>query len=179
MRRLVAALAMMGALAACSTHEPIEPPRGTALEAQAMVARAIAAYEMDGDAAFVAMTPPRQDFVDRDLYMFVVGPDNIVVAQGADASRVGTDVTTLVDADGFAGTVQHGVVERERPAEQRVGRAGEPEHDELPRPDRGGDLGAFEADPVGALGEPDVFDDSGGAVVHRSGEEGGAARFRR
>ena len=102
MRRLVAALAMMGALAACSTHEPIEPPRGTALEAQAMVARAIAAYEMDGDAAFVAMTPPRQDFVDRDLYMFVVGPDDIVVAQGADAARVGTDVTTLVDADGFA-----------------------------------------------------------------------------
>lgn len=102
MRRLVGALAMMGALAACSTHEPIEPPRGTALEAQAMVARAIAAYEMEGDAAFVAMTPPRQDFVDRDLYMFVVGPDNIVVAQGADASRVGTDVTTLVDADGFA-----------------------------------------------------------------------------
>lgn len=102
MRRLVAALAMTGALAACASDDPWQPPRGTALEAQAMVARAIAAYEMDGDAAFVAMTPPRQDFVDRDLYMFVVGPDNIVVAQGADAARVGTDVTTLVDADGFA-----------------------------------------------------------------------------
>ena len=102
MRRLVAALAMMGALAACSTHEPVEPPRGTALEAQAMAARAIAAYEMEGDAAFVAMTAPRKDFVDRDLYVFVVGPDDIVVAQGVDASRVGTDVTTLVDASGFA-----------------------------------------------------------------------------
>ena len=102
MRRAIAALGMVGALAACNTHAPIEPLRGTALEAQAMVARAIAAYEMEGDAAFVAMTAPRKEFVDRDLYMFVVGPDDIVVAQGADASRVGLDVTTLVDADGFA-----------------------------------------------------------------------------
>ena len=96
------AIAISAGLAACNTHEPIEPLRGTALEAQAMVARAIAAYESEGNAAFVAMTAPRKDFVDRDLYMFVVGPDNIVVAQGVDASRVGTDVTTLTDADGFA-----------------------------------------------------------------------------
>ena len=102
LRRIALAVAMTVALAACNTHEPIEPLRGTALEAQAMVARAIAAYETEGDAAFIAMTAPRKEFVDRDLYMFVVGPDNIVVAQGVDASRVGTDVTTLVDADGFA-----------------------------------------------------------------------------
>lgn len=100
--KIALALAMAIGLAACNTHEPIEPLRGTALEAQAMVARAIAAYEMDGDAAFIAMTAPRKEFVERDLYMFVVGPDDIVVAQGADASRVGTDVTTLIDADGFA-----------------------------------------------------------------------------
>lgn len=100
--KIAFAIAMVLGLAACNTHEPIEPLRGTALEAQAMVARAIAAYEMDGDAAFVAMTAPRKDFVDRDLYMFVVGPDNIIVAQGVDASRVGADVTILVDASGFA-----------------------------------------------------------------------------
>jgi len=96
------AVAISMGLAACKTQEPVEPSRGTALEAQAMVARAIAAYETEGEAAFADMTPPRKEFVDRDLYIFVVGPDNIVVAQGADAARVGMDVTTFVDADGFA-----------------------------------------------------------------------------
>lgn len=95
-------VAMAIGLSACNTHEPVEPSRGSALEAQAMVARAIAAYAAAGDAAFAEMTAPRKQFVDRDLYIFVVGPDDIVVAQAADASRVGMDVTTLVDADGFA-----------------------------------------------------------------------------
>jgi len=67
-----------------------------------MVARAIAAYNAEGEAAFAAMTAPSQTFVDRDLYIFVVGPDARVVAHGADASRMGLDVTGITDADGFA-----------------------------------------------------------------------------
>ena len=100
--RAMAAVGLVAVLAACATHDPAEPARASAIEAQALVARAIAAYDADGEAALAAMTYPRKEFVDRDLYMFVIGPDNLVVAQGADASRVGTDVTTLVDVDGFA-----------------------------------------------------------------------------
>jgi signal transduction histidine kinase len=67
-----------------------------------MVARAIAAFDGAGEAAFADMTAPSEDFVDRDLYIFVVGPDHTVVAHGETAARLGLDVTMLTDADGFA-----------------------------------------------------------------------------
>ncbi len=67
-----------------------------------MVARAISAYEAQGEAAFVAMNPPSTEFRDRDLYVFVIGPDNIIVANGQDASRVGNDLTQVVDSTGKA-----------------------------------------------------------------------------
>ena len=71
--------------------------RGTAEEAQAMVARAIALYDATGETAFAAMTVPSTVFVDRDLYIFVIGPDNRVVAHGLSIERIGIDVTTLID----------------------------------------------------------------------------------
>src|SRR5262249_33518607 len=52
--------------------------------------------------------------------------------------------------------------------EERVGCVGQPEHDELTRPDRGGDVRAVEADAERAVGEADVFADTGGAVEHGS-----------
>lgn len=76
--------------------------RGTAEEAQAMIARAIAAYDAQGEAAFAAMNSPSPEFRDRDLYVFVIGPDNLVVANGIDASRVGQDLAQLVDSAGKA-----------------------------------------------------------------------------
>ena len=74
--------------------------RGTAAEAQAMVAKAIAAYDAQGAAAFAAITPPGTEYRDRDLYVFVIGPDNRTVAHGLDAGRIGNDLTQLVDAGG-------------------------------------------------------------------------------
>ncbi len=76
--------------------------RGTAEEAQAMVARAIAAYDAQGTAAFAVMNPPSPEFRDRDLYVFVIGPDNITVVNGQDASRVGNDLAQTVDSTGKA-----------------------------------------------------------------------------
>ena len=49
--------------------------RGTGEEAQALVAKAIAAYDAKGPEAFADMMPPSSEFRDRDLYMFVIGPD--------------------------------------------------------------------------------------------------------
>lgn len=79
-----------------------DEPRGTPEEAKAMVARAIAAYDAQGEAAFAAMTPPGSEFRDRDLYVFVIGPDNQTVAHGQDASRIGNDLAQTVDAAGKA-----------------------------------------------------------------------------
>jgi signal transduction histidine kinase len=50
--------------------------------------------------AFADMTAPSTSFVDRDLYIFVIGPDHRIVAHAADAARVGVDAQTLVDTDG-------------------------------------------------------------------------------
>jgi signal transduction histidine kinase len=76
--------------------------RATAEEAQAMVARAIAAYKAEGKTVFTKMTAPSTEFRDRDLYVFVIGPDHKVVAHGLDAKRIGHDVTKFVDSDGKA-----------------------------------------------------------------------------
>lgn len=75
--------------------------RGTAEEAQALVARAIDLIERLGPEVGLA-TLNAQDprFIDRDLYIFVIGADGIVVAQNADPDRVGLDVRELVDAAG-------------------------------------------------------------------------------
>jgi cytochrome c len=74
--------------------------RGTEAQAKALVARAIAAYDARGQSAFSEMTAPSTAFTDRDLYIFVIGPDHKTVAHGFDADRVGQDVLTLRDATG-------------------------------------------------------------------------------
>lgn len=76
--------------------------RGTAEEAQALVARAIAAYKAQGEDAFERISAPSTEFRDRDLYVFVVGPDHKTVAHGGDANQVGVDVTKARDPDGRA-----------------------------------------------------------------------------
>jgi signal transduction histidine kinase len=75
--------------------------RGTAAEAQAMVAKAIQLYKDKGaKVAFAAIGKKNGGFRDRDLYVFVIGPDHKVKAQGVDAGRIGLDAMTLKDAEG-------------------------------------------------------------------------------
>ncbi len=76
--------------------------RGTAEEAQDMVARAIAYYDEVGhDAAINKFNiDPAPEFLDRDLYIFVVGPSETIIAHAFNPDLVGVDINTVVDADG-------------------------------------------------------------------------------
>ncbi len=75
--------------------------RGTAGEAQALVDKAIARFQEAGpEAAFAEINDRKGRFVDRDLYIFVIGPDKIIAAHGADAARIGMNVMELKDVDG-------------------------------------------------------------------------------
>jgi cytochrome c len=73
--------------------------RGTADEAKAMVAKAIAAFDTDAAAALTAITAPSKTFIDRDLYVFVFDKEKLV-AHGFDEKLVGTKPDTLVDVNG-------------------------------------------------------------------------------
>lgn len=75
--------------------------RGTAEEAKALVAKAIALYDSAGrDKAFAAIQDPKQGFVDRDLYVFVFGPKRTIAAHGGNPKLVGTAADGYVDEDG-------------------------------------------------------------------------------
>jgi cytochrome c len=76
--------------------------RGTEAQAKALVAKAIAAFDAKGKSAFAEMTAPSTSFVDRDLYIFVIGPDHKTVAHGAAANRVGLDVMSRQRPGGLA-----------------------------------------------------------------------------
>ena len=76
--------------------------RGTAREAQDMVAKAIAYYDKVGkDVAFAKFTDePAPMFRARDLYVFVLDEDGVRAAHGADASLIGRTTIGFRDAQG-------------------------------------------------------------------------------
>lgn len=75
--------------------------RGTPGEARAMLLKAIAYYKSVGRkqalADFTARKPP---FGDRDLFVFCLGPDHTVVANGGFPQLIGAKEGTVVDNDG-------------------------------------------------------------------------------
>jgi len=79
---------------------PARADGGTTTEAQGMVAKAIALYREKGPVAFETMNRGEQGFLDRDLYIFVIGPDNRTVVHAADNSHIGADLSTQTDAEG-------------------------------------------------------------------------------
>ena len=75
--------------------------RGTPSEAKAMLAKAIAHYKAVGrKQALADFTGKKAPFVDRDLYVFCISPDRVIVANGGYPSFVGSSVDILKDADG-------------------------------------------------------------------------------
>ncbi len=77
--------------------------RGTAPQAQAMVARAIALFDQAGaKAALDRFTnKPGVEFNQADLYIFVLREkDGAIVAHAADRSLIGRDVRKIKDARG-------------------------------------------------------------------------------
>ena len=75
--------------------------RGTPSEARAMLTKAVAHYKAVGrKQALADFNGKRAPFVDRDLYVFCISPDRMMVANGGYPSFVGSSVDILKDADG-------------------------------------------------------------------------------
>ncbi|HXF78238.1 MAG TPA: cache domain-containing protein [Usitatibacter sp.] len=92
--------ALCFALAGLTAHAA-DSKKGTAGEAQAMVAKAIAAIKKEGrDKAFAQIDDPKGPFVDRDLYVVVYDMKGKVLAHGANAKMIGKDLIDLRDNDG-------------------------------------------------------------------------------
>jgi hypothetical protein len=76
---------------------------GTPDEAQAMVDKAVKLLAAEGsDKAFQAFDDPNGGFVDRDLYVFVINPEGVTVAHGANKALIGKSLLNLKDANGKA-----------------------------------------------------------------------------
>jgi cytochrome c len=91
-------------LCAAGAHaQKPQPPRATPAEARAFLDKAVAHYQKVGRAqALKDFNAAKGAFVDRDLYVFCAGPDNKMVAHGADQAQIGVDITTRKDVDGKA-----------------------------------------------------------------------------
>ncbi len=78
-----------------------ETKHGTDKEAEAMVDKALQYFKKNGkDKAFAAFTDREGEFVDRDLYIFVVNHDGLTLAHGGNSKLVGNNMIGLQDADG-------------------------------------------------------------------------------
>ena len=95
--------------------------RGTPAEAKAMLEKAVTHYKAVGRTQALAdFNAKKAPFSDRDLYVFCIGPDGLLVANGGYPSYVGQPVDLLKDANGkalgkslmdAAGSARIGVVE--------------------------------------------------------------------
>jgi cytochrome c len=75
--------------------------RGTPAEAKAMLTKAVAYYKANGRAkALAEFNRNRPPFSDRDLYVFCIGPDKKLVADGGYREFVSQSADQLKDADG-------------------------------------------------------------------------------
>ena len=98
---LVAIAALLGAGVVAAQQPPVK--RATPAEARALLDKAVAHYQKVGRAqALKDFNAAKGPFVDRDLYVFCAGPDNKMVAHGADQAQIGVDITTRKDVDGKA-----------------------------------------------------------------------------
>lgn len=74
--------------------------RASKAEAEAMVAKGVAAVKAKGDGAYADITAPSKTFVDRDLYLVVYDNTGKCLAHGQNAKQVGKDLIALKDPDG-------------------------------------------------------------------------------
>lgn len=74
---------------------------GTAEEAKALVDKAVALIEENGqEKAFQAFNDTKGAFVSKDLYIFVVDMSGTILAHGAKADLIGKNLMELKDPDG-------------------------------------------------------------------------------
>ncbi len=124
--KIVALVAASSVLPSAYAEEPKAPSAASeavakdAQRAQDLLARAVTAYRQQGDKAFAAFNAPGE-FVDGELYVWVLGTDGVMLASGGSSSAlIGRNVTNMRDASGApffaemlekAKTAKTGVVE--------------------------------------------------------------------
>ena len=84
--------------------------RGTQTEAKALLRKAVAHYKSVGrEQALLDFNKKKSPFVDRDLYVMCLGPDDTFIADGGFPQVVGARADTLVEIDGkgWAAVVRH------------------------------------------------------------------------
>jgi signal transduction histidine kinase len=96
---LIAAM-MLSALAFAPSLGFAAGERATKAEAEAMVAKGVAAVKAKSDGAYVDITAPSKTFVDRDLYLVVYDVTGKCLAHGQNPKQVGKDLINLKDPDG-------------------------------------------------------------------------------
>jgi signal transduction histidine kinase len=97
-----AAAAIVVMNAALSTGA-IAADKGTKEEATALSKKAIAFYKANGkDKAYAEINNKSGQFVDRDLYVYVVDTSGHVRAHGTNPKLIDKDLMQLKDADGKA-----------------------------------------------------------------------------
>ncbi len=74
--------------------------RATKADAEAMVAKGVAALKAKGDAVYLDMTAPNKTYADRDLYLVVYDMNGKCLAHGQNPKQVGKDLMNLKDPDG-------------------------------------------------------------------------------
>ncbi|MFA5180762.1 MAG: cache domain-containing protein [Syntrophales bacterium] len=75
--------------------------KGTAKEAQDLVDKAIAYYKANGkDKAFAAINDPKGQFTKKDLYVFVIDFNSVMLAHGANKALIGKNLSELKDSKG-------------------------------------------------------------------------------
>ncbi len=75
--------------------------KGTAKEAQDLVAKAIAYYKAEGkDKAFAAINDSKGQFTKNDLYVFVFDFNSVCLAHGANKALIGKNLKELKDSNG-------------------------------------------------------------------------------
>ncbi len=100
MKRLLSGFACLLFLL-CAHLGAIAADKGSAEEATAMVKKAVAFLKANGkDKAIAEFNNAKGQFVDRDLYIFVVDKDGTTLANGVNPRLVGKNVMELKDADG-------------------------------------------------------------------------------
>jgi cytochrome c len=93
-------IALSLSLALASSWGIAAGDRATKAEAEAMVAKGVAAVKAKGDAAYVDFTAPSKTFTDRDLYLVIYDMNGKCLAHGQNSKQVGKDLINLKDPDG-------------------------------------------------------------------------------
>ena len=94
------AAALISALALTHSVSFAAGERANKAEAEAMVAKGVAAIKAKGDGAYVDLTAPSKTYVDRDLYLVVYDITGKCLAHGQNPKQVGKDLINLKDPDG-------------------------------------------------------------------------------